>query len=490
MESGFSRELFAEWAGQPRNSVILTARAQKGTLAYDLIHCGGNDRVIPLDMYKRVKLTGAELEEYRRQQRDEKAKAKQATSGNDGVLILEDDESSDEEMDTVVTSNKKGGKGGKDTKVVKHDIIMKSSTSTAQDAALGLMLGAQKQSFFKSTKSKYPMFPFHEVKIKWDDYGEIIKPEDWIDPTSDPKMEFNRGGENANGLLMQVETMNSKDGSVEPMEIPTKCVITPIRLQIKAQIQYIDFEGRSDGESIHKCLMQMKPRRVIIVRGSTDNGKALAEFCIPLLARVANDDRGTDKASPKAIQRVFMPKNGETIDATTESYIYQVRLPDSLMSGLIFQNGKDNTQLAWVDGRIRKRKQAELNLDITEAGKETPLENNGKELRLDLNLDNAKISSEDLEHDNTPIPTLEPIEEEELKGHQTSFINELKLSDFKIVLSKHNVPSEFQGGVLFCGSNNMVALRRHDSGHVTVEGCVCEDYYLVRSLLYERYAIV
>ena len=163
-----------------------------------------------------------------------------------------------------------------------------------------------------------------------------------------------------------------------------------------------------------------------------------------------------------------MPKNGEVVDATTESYIYQVRLPDPLMSCLVFQNGKDDTQLAWVDGRIKKRKQEERNVDIEDS---------------DIESKNPKI-------DFDSIPTLEPIEDEELKGHQTSFINELKLSDFKIVLSKHNIPSEFQGGVLFCGSNNMVALRRQDSGHVTVEGCVCEDYYLVRSLLYERYAIV
>ena len=28
------------------------------------------------------------------------------------------------------------------------------------------------------------MYPHHEEKIRWDDYGEIIKPEDWIDPSA------------------------------------------------------------------------------------------------------------------------------------------------------------------------------------------------------------------------------------------------------------------------------------------------------------------
>ena len=99
----------------------------------------------------------------------------------------------------------------------------------------------------------------------------------------------------------------------------------------------------------------------------------------------------------------------------------------------------------------------------------------------------------DIEEQSTKsanIPTLQPVaDQNEISGHNTSFVNELKLSDFKMVLSKHSIISEFQGGVLFCGSGN-VALRRHDSGRVTIEGCVSDEYYLVRDLLYQQYAIV
>lgn len=38
-----------------------------------------------------------------------------------------------------------------------------------------------KSSFFKQAKS-YPMFPCKEEKVKWDEYGEIIRPEDYIIP--------------------------------------------------------------------------------------------------------------------------------------------------------------------------------------------------------------------------------------------------------------------------------------------------------------------
>ena len=161
-------------------------------------------------------------------------------------------------------------------------------------------------------------------------------------------------------------------------------------------------------------------------------------------------------------KKVFLPKTGEYVDATTESYIYQVRLPDSLMSQLSFQHAKDNAYLSWVDGVLTYH-QNELSMDIEES----------KDIKMGVN-----------------IPTLHPVtDQNQVSGHNTSFVNELKLSDFKMVLSKHNINSEFQGGVLFCGSGN-VALRRHDSGRVTIEGCVSDEYYLVRDLLYQQYAIV
>ena len=104
-------------------------------------------------------------------------------------------------------------------------------------------------------------------------------------------------------------------------------------------------------------------------------------------------------------------------------------------------------------------------------------------------MDIDESMNEDEEKPKSLIPTLKALPEGEVEGHATSFVNELKLSDFKLVLSKHSINSEFQGGVLFCG-NGTVALRRHDSGRVTIEGCVSEEYYLVRDLLYQQYAIV
>ena len=94
MECGYSRELFAQWCSNGKNSVILTSRTPEGTLAHDLIKKGGN-RSIKLTLGKRVKLTGYELQEFKRKEKD-----KQKSTD------LEDlESSSDEEMEVTISSS-------------------------------------------------------------------------------------------------------------------------------------------------------------------------------------------------------------------------------------------------------------------------------------------------------------------------------------------------------------------------------------------------
>lgn len=134
------------------------------------------------------------------------------------------------------------------------------------------------------------------------------------------------------------------------------------------------------------------------------------------------------------------------------------------MAQLQFQKGKD-AEVAWVDARIGVRTQA---IDT----------------RAQSDVENMEV---EISEDKTL--TLETLETDEIPVHNAVLINELKLSDFKQVLMRNNISSEFSGGVLWC-ANGTLALRRMDTGKVTMEGCVSEEYYKIRDLLYEQYAIV
>jgi len=301
--------------------------------------------------------------------------------------------------------------------------------------------GKKQSGFFKSNKSKYPMYPCVEEKIKYDDYGEIIRIEDFLMDTSEP----------VDDLAEVVEEYEEDVPDKE--EVPTKCVSTVQNFQINCGIQFIDFEGRTDGESIMKLTAQLKPRKMILVRGTEDNLTALKDFCSDVIGGENN---------------IFVPKNGEVVDATTERFIYQVRLRDSLFSTLNFNKAKDG-HLAWVDGVIKMTDDERVDIIATDVDEDT---------------------AEPTAPAQPVIPVLVPLPDDQVVGHSTNFVNELKLSDFKLVLTKNGIPSEFQAGNLMCGHSSHVQLRRHESGRVMIEGCLSNEYYTIRDLLYQQYAIV
>ena len=63
--------------------------------------------------------------------------------------------------------------------------------------------------------------------------------------------------------------------------------------------------------------------------------------------------------------KAFIARKGETIDATIESHIYQVRLKDSLLSSLSFGKARD-AEVAWIDARLTYQVNLTIHLQIGE----------------------------------------------------------------------------------------------------------------------------
>lgn len=195
---------------------------------------------------------------------------------------------------------------------------------------------------------------------------------------------------------------------------------------------------------------------MIIVRGDESATELMKSYSLNGLGLDAN--------------KVFTPKRNEIVDATTERNIYQVKLKDSLVSSLKFAKAKDGAELCWIEAAI-ELKEEELKLDNEE--------DNSKIIRL--NKIQGSVNRENL-------PILRPLEQNEISNHATIFVNELKLSDFKQVLVKNGIQAEFHGGVLYI--NDKVCVRRNEAGRINLEGTICKDYFKVRQLLYDQYAII
>lgn len=100
-----------------------------------------------LDIRRRVPLEGAELDEYLRTQGEKVNR----------LIVKQDaEEESSTDSDDIEMSVITG----------KHDIVVRPQ-------------GRQHTGFFKSNKRYNVMFPFHEEKIRCDDYGEIVNLDDY-----------------------------------------------------------------------------------------------------------------------------------------------------------------------------------------------------------------------------------------------------------------------------------------------------------------------
>lgn len=129
-----------------------------------------------------------------------------------------------------------------------HDLMMKAE-------------GSRKGSFFKQAKKSYPMFPTHEERIKWDEYGEIIRYynacehqiTEWltqrIPSFNRPLLFFHRLEDFLVPELQATEEEKSKlesglTNGDEPMDqdlsvVPTKCISSVENLEIRSVILQI-----------------------------------------------------------------------------------------------------------------------------------------------------------------------------------------------------------------------------------------------------------
>lgn len=90
-------------------------------------------------------------------------------------------------------------------------------------------------------------------------------------------------------------------------DVPTKCISRFAKVEVLCKLHFIDFEGRSDGESVKKMLERLQPRKLIIVHGNLASTKNLADWCVQ--NKVIEDG-------------IHTPSVFESVDATCNGWNY------------------------------------------------------------------------------------------------------------------------------------------------------------------------
>ena len=144
LQCGFTRSLFAEWCENPKNTIIFTGRSSSpDTLVNQLIE-NLNRKFISVEMKRRVKLEGEELDEYYRMQSEKEKEKLDKIKKSKELESIDGSSSSDDETGgvgglEVTTSNVTGGGL---THAGKHDLMK---------------IQENKSRFFKHTRKQFPM---------------------------------------------------------------------------------------------------------------------------------------------------------------------------------------------------------------------------------------------------------------------------------------------------------------------------------------------
>ncbi|XP_058779173.1 cleavage and polyadenylation specificity factor subunit 2-like isoform X2 [Vicia villosa] len=410
LEAGFSHDIFVDWGNDVNNLVLFTERGQFGTLAR-MLQADPPPKAVKVTVSERVPLVGEELIEYEEKQNQiKKEKALKAS------LIKEEELKASQ---------------GADNNTTDPMVIDTGNNQPSPEVAVAKN-GGYRDVFidgFVPPTSVAPMFPCYENASEWDDFGEVINPDDYVIKEEDMDQTANNLGGDINGKLDEGAASLIFDTK------PSKVIAHERTVQVRCSLVYMDFEGRSDGRSIKNILSHVAPLKLVLVHGSAEATDHLKQHCLK-----------------NVCPHVYAPQIEETIDVTSDLCAYKVQLSEKLMSNVLFKK-LGEYEIAWVDAEVGKTENDMLSL-LPISGTPRP---HKSVLVGDLKLADFK---QFLSTKGVPV---------EFAG------GALRCGEYVTV---RKVGDATQKGA---GSGTQ---------QIIIEGPLCEDYYKIRDYLYSQFYLL
>ncbi|KAK2653889.1 hypothetical protein Ddye_013745 [Dipteronia dyeriana] len=320
LEAGFSHDIFVEWASEVKNLVLFTERGQYGTLAR-MLQADPPPKAVKVTMSRRVPLAGEELiayeEEQNRLKKEETLKAS---------LIKEEESKASHGPDNDLN----------DPMII--DTNNAHAPLDVVDPHGGGFRDIFIDGFVPPSISVAPMFPLYDTTSEWDDFGEVINPDDYVIKDEDMDQAAMNFGGNLDGKLDEGAASLMLDTK------PSKVVSNELTVQVKCSLIYLDYEGRADGRSIKTILAHVAPLKLVLIHGSAEATEHLKQHCLKHVCPY-----------------VYTPQIEETIDVTSDLCAYKVQLSEKLMSNVLFKKLGDY-EIAWVDAEVGKTENGMMSL--------------------------------------------------------------------------------------------------------------------------------
>jgi cleavage and polyadenylation specificity factor subunit 2 len=414
-----------------------------------------------------------------------------------------------------------------------------------RDEDLGVNILLRRKNVFdydvRGKKGRERMFPYVAPKKRGDEYGEFIRPEEYLraeereeadaqqresGPQSEMKLgqkrrwdETGLNGRRPSGSAHKRQAM-SPDGVLEgdiggiredlaassdgpdsesenevdeqPFEGPAKTVYQHSTVTVYARIAFVDYMGLHDKRSLEMLIPLIQPRKLILVGGMKEETTSLAAECRNLLA-------GKDVGDRSAVVDIFTPKNGETVDASVDTNAWVVKLSNNLVRRLKWQHVRSLGVVALT----AQLKPPEIDVAEDEVAesinkKQKLLETEPDTVSTPVNgLNDSSVSKADA------YPILDVLPASIAAGTRSMaralHVGDLRLADLRKLMIAAGHKAEFRGeGTLLI--DGMVAIRKSSTGTIEVEASVqssasdrrgqAGSFLAVKRKIYEGLAVV
>ncbi|KAI9723752.1 MAG: hypothetical protein M1812_001052 [Candelaria pacifica] len=577
LEWGFSREVLRQIASKPENLIILTERFPStksfeedhakstglGNMLWDWWEStgGGDDTAISgldaqpkevrIENADREPLQGTELMAYQQylatqRQLQNTMQPNQATALETSADAV-DDASSSSSSSTEDEDDEQQGRALNISATLAHSNRKQLGSST-EDIGVNILLRGKNTYDYdvRGKKGREKMFPYVAKRRRGDDFGDLIRPEEYLraeerddvdghdmresggrrESTLGQKRKwddigleagakgrrmsngankrrqtgrnFNRTNPQGSNGVDHAETngsINNADESEESdyepdeptIEGPSKVIFSTATLHLNLRIAFVDFSGLHDKRFLEMLIPQIQPRKLILVAGMKNETLSFADTCRELLAAKSASAEGSTIS-------VFTPAVGESVDASVDTNAWIVKLSESLMKRLHWQNVR-GLGVVTVTGQLGATASHEDRTEMHEGAKKKQKLVKGENELSELPMPSAQAPK--------LAPTLDVIPASMAAAtrsvSQPLHVGDLRLADLRKILATAGHHAEFRGeGILLI--DGIVAVRKTGTGRIEVESSVSmpgsrssrleSTFYAVKRKIYEGLAIV
>ncbi|KAL4879681.1 beta-lactamase-like protein [Aspergillus karnatakaensis] len=460
-----------------------------------------------------------------------------------------------ENLDTAADAlDDRSSSSSEDSEDEQQGRVLNFSTSLAHanrnklgltDEDLGVNVLLRRKNVFdydvRGKKGRERMFPYVAPRKKGDEYGELIRPEEYLRAEEREEIDMQQrrtesqlklgqkrrwdetgptGRQSGGAATPQHVSDNAErkepeifdhasateDGddadvaasSDEPdeqtFEGPAKALYEKATLTINARLAFVDFTGIHDKRSLEMLIPLIQPRKLILVGGMKEETMALATECKKLLAAKSGVD---ESAATAAV--IFTPINKEIIDASVDTSAWLVKLSNNLVRRLKWQHVRA-LGVVTLTGQLRGPELESVEQETTDAPnkkqklvEETP-EQATPQLEAKSTLDKPE---------NHPILDLLPANMASGTRSMTRplHVGDLRLADLRKIMQGAGHKAEFRGeGTLLV--DGMVAVRKSGTGKIEIEAAAypgapnaaiaqgAGSFLAVKRKIYEGLAVV